>query len=153
MEIIKGHGSFVIGWQPRQVNEMNAIFKGAAGFVIGYLFFMLPTYVLPYFGSNSAIVGAIGDAVGRGFTPQFWLHAWCLIMMVMVNSIRGKNIGKGWLLVLPVLAGFFSVPGLNLILLVSNVMHLLALVLGAIGSAAVVGDTETPSPQIGRAHV
>ena len=147
MEIIKGHGSFVIGWQPRQVNEMNAIFKGAAGFVIGYLFFMLPTYVLPYFGSNSAIVGAIGAAVGRGFTPQFWLHAWCLIMLVLVSSIRGKNIGKGWLLVLPVLAGFFDlVPVLNLIPLVPTVMHLLALVLGAIGSAAVAGDTETPSP-------
>lgn len=122
---------------------MNAIFKGAVGFVIGYLIFMLPTYVLPYFGSNSAIVGAIGAAVGRGFTPQFWLHAWCLSMLVLVTSIRGKNIGKGWLLIFPVLAGIFDlVPVLNLIPLVPTVMHLLALVLGSMGSAAVISDAE-----------
>ena len=42
---------------------MNAIFRGAFGFVVGYLVFMLPTYVLPYLGSNSAIVGAVGVAV------------------------------------------------------------------------------------------
>jgi hypothetical protein len=122
---------------------VNAIFRGAFGFVVGYLVFMLPTYVLPYFGSNSAIVGAIGAVVGRGFTPQFWLHAWCLGMLVLVTSIRGKHIGKGWLLIFPVLASFFDlVPGVNLIPLVPTVMHLLALILGAVGSSAAATNTE-----------
>ena len=131
---------------------MNAIFRGALGFVVGYLVFMLPTYVLPYLGSNSAILGAVGVAVGRGFTPQFWLHAWCLGMLVLVTSIRGRNIGKGWLLIFPVLAGFFDlVPVLNLIPLVPTVMHLLALVLGAMGSAAVLSDAENANAPVGKA--
>lgn len=122
---------------------MNAIFKGAVGFVVGYLVLMVPTYVLPYLGSNSAMVGAIGAMIGRGFTPQFWLHSWCLVMLVLVTSIRARNIGKGWLMIFPVTAGFFDlVPGLSLIPLVPTVMHLLALVLGAMGSAAVLADTE-----------
>lgn len=122
---------------------MNAIFKGAVGFVVGYLVFMVPTYVLPYLGSNSAIVGAIGAAFGHSFTPQFWLHSWCLVMLVLVTSIRARNIGKSWLMIFPVTAGFFDlVPGLSLIPLVPTVMHLIALVLGAKGSAAVLGDTE-----------
>lgn len=131
---------------------MNAMFRGAFGFVVGYLVFMLPTYVLPYFGSNSAIVGAIGAAIGRGLTPQFWLHAWCLGMLVLVTSIRGKHIGKGWLLIFPVLAGFFDlVPVLNLIPLVPTVMHLLALILGAMGSAAVLGDAENLNAPVEKA--
>ena len=130
---------------------MNTIFRGAVGFVVGYLVFMLPTYVLPYLGSNSAIVGAVGVAVGRGLTPQFWLHAWCLGMLVLVTSIRGRYIGKGWLLIFPVLAGFFDlVPVLNLIPLVPTVMHLLALVLGAKGSAAVLSDHENANELVGK---
>lgn len=113
------------------------------GFVVGYLIFMVPTYVLPYIGSNSAIVGAIGAAFGHSFTPQFWLHLWCLVMLVLVTSIRARNIGKSWLMIFPVTAGFFDlVPGLSMIPLVPTVMHLLALILGAKGSAAVLGDTE-----------
>ena len=131
---------------------MNAIFRGALGFVVGYLVFMLPTYVLPYLGSNSAILGAVGVAVGRGFTPQFWLHAWCLGMLVLVTSIRGRYIGKGWVVIFPVLAGFFDlVPVLNLIPLVPTVMHLLALVLGAMGSAAVLSDAENTNALVGKA--
>ncbi len=119
------------------------MFKGAVGFVISYLVFMVPTYLLPYFGSNSAIVGAIGAAMGRGFTPMFWLHAWCLVMLVLVTSVRAKNIGKGWLLIFPVLASLFDlVPVLNLIPLVPTVMHLLALVLGAMGTAVVLNNAE-----------
>lgn len=40
-------------------------------YVAGYFALMVPTYVLPYFGSNSIIVNSIGAAVGRGMTP-FW---------------------------------------------------------------------------------
>jgi hypothetical protein len=44
----------------------NALF-----YTVGYLGLMVPTYVLPYFGSNSIIVNGIGAAVGRRMTP-FW---------------------------------------------------------------------------------
>ncbi len=125
---------------------MRAIFKESVGFVIGYLILMAPTYFLPYLGSNSAIVGAVGVAVGRGFTPQFWLHLWCLIMLVLVTSIRAKNVGKGWITIFPGLAVFFDlVPVLNLIPLVPTVLHLFALVLGAKGgvpSAAIVATDD-----------
>ena len=128
---------------------MNAIFKGAVGFVVGYLVFMVPTYVLPYLGSNSAIVGTIGAAFGRGPTPQFWLHFWCLVMLVLVTSIRAKNIGKGWLTIFPALAVFFDmVPVLNLIPLVPTVMHLFALVFGAKGGDAVSADPETENTPV-----
>ena len=125
---------------------MNTFFKGAVGFVVAYLVLIVPTYVLPYSGSNSAIVGTISAAAGRGATPQFWLHAWCMSMLVLVTSIRGKAIGKSWLLIFPMLAGFFDLmPGLNFIPLVPTVMHLFALVLGAIGAGTAYAKVDAIS--------
>lgn len=124
---------------------MNAIFKGAVGFVLAYLALMVPTYILLYFGSTSAIVGSLGAALGHRTTPQFWMHTWCLVLMVLATSIRGKYIGKRWLVIFPVLAGFFDlVPSLSVIPLVPTVMHLLALMLATNGAANAVpsGDAD-----------
>lgn len=135
---------------------MNTIVKGAVGFVVAYLALMVPTYILPYFGSNSAIAGAIGAAIGHRTTPQFWMHVWCLVLLVLVTSIRGRNIGKNWLLIYPVLAGVFDlVPGLNVIPLVPTVMHLFALLLGAKGTAtasAKVDDVDIGNPWDANPH-
>lgn len=104
-------------------------------YVVGYLALMAPTYVLPYFGSNSIIANSIGAAVGRGMTPFWWFHAWALVMLVLMAFVRGKRIGKPYLLVFPIIAAAFDMtPGLTLVPFVPTVMHLLALVLGAMGN-------------------
>lgn len=40
-------------------------------FVLVYLVFVTPTYILPYFGSNSALANVTGAAMGLGVLPQF----------------------------------------------------------------------------------
>ena len=116
-------------------------------YVIGYLALMIPTYVLPYFGSNSIIANGVGALVGRGMTPFWWLHAWALVMLALIAFARGRHTGKPYLLVFPIIAAAFDmVPFLNWIPLVPTVMHLLALVLGAIGAvhAGEPGETHKP---------
>ena len=125
----------------------NALF-----YIVCYLALMLPTYVLPYFGSNSIIVNSIGAAVGRGMTPFWWLHVWALVMLVLIAYARGKHFSKPYIVVFPVIAAVFDmVPGLSLVAFVPTVMHLVALVLGAIGSApqsvaAIDGTDDTQKP-------
>jgi hypothetical protein len=117
-------------------------------YVIGYLALMIPTYVLPYFGSNSIIANGVGALVGRGMTPFWWLHAWALAMLILISFVRGKHIGKSYLFVFPVMAAAFDmVPFLNWIPLIPTVMHLLALVLGVIGAvqASTSGETHNPA--------
>ena len=97
---------------------------------------MLPTYVLPYFGSNSVAMGVIGAAVGLGMTPMWWVHVWCLTMLALIASIRGKTNGKSYLLIFPTIGGLFDItPLLSIIPLVPTVMHLIAIVLGCIGQS------------------
>lgn len=106
----------------------------AVVFVILYLLFMLPTYYLPYLGSNSAVVGAVGATAEAGITPAFWLHLGALIVLCVVTWFRGVLVDKKWLIIFPVLATVFDLaPGLSLIPLIPTVMHLLAIILGVVG--------------------
>lgn len=112
-------------------------------FVITYLLFMLPTYFLPFLGSNSTALNTLGVAADAGVSPLFWLHLGSLGILIVITWFRGVLIGKTWLVVFPFLAAFFDLmPGLNWIPFVPTVMHLLAVILGAIGAQAVV-----PAPQ------
>lgn len=116
-------------------------------FVCTYLVLMIPTYVLPYFGSNSALINGVGSLIGRGMTPQWWMHAWSLVMLMVVASVRGKLINKRFLLVFPLVAAAFDmVPGLNWVPMVPTVMHLVAIILGAMGVVA-VADVGTHDSQ------
>jgi hypothetical protein len=122
-------------------------------YIFGYLTLMVPTYVLPYFGSNSTIVNGLGAAVGRGMTPFWWLHVWALVMLVLMAFARGKHLGKTYIVVFPVIAAAFDmVPGLSLVPFVPTVMHLVALALGAMGHVPTnveagggAGDVPKPS--------
>ena len=126
---------------------MYSLFSSAWGFALGYLCLMIPTYILPYFGSNSVIVGAIGAVVGRGLTPQWWMHAWCLVMLVLMASVRGKSNGRTYLMVFPIIGGLFDLtPFLSFIPFVPTVMHLCALVLGFISRAT---ETQTATDEAG----
>ncbi len=105
-------------------------------YVAGYLALMVPTYVLPYFGSNSIIANGIGAAVGRGMTPFWWLHVWALVMLALMAFSRGRHISKTFIVVFPITATVFDMtPGLSLMPFVPTAMHLIALGLGAIGHA------------------
>ena len=112
-------------------------------FVITYLLFMLPTYLLPYFGSNSAALNTLGVAADAGMNPLFWLHLGSLGVLVLITWFRGVLIDKKWLVIFPILAAFFDLmPGLNWIPLVPTVMHLCAIIIGAIGARATVPAAE-----------
>lgn len=105
-------------------------------FVIAYIVLMLPTYGLPYLGSNSAIAGVISAAAGWGPSFAWWAHMWCLTMLVLLCWMRGQFIGKNYLPVFPFLAAIFDmVPGLNLIPLIPTVLHIVAIIIGVKNTA------------------
>ena len=112
-------------------------------FVIAYIIFMLPTYFLPYVGSNSTILQGV-DAVGGGkhLNFAFWLHFGSMLILCFLCWIRGAYIGKGHLIIFPILAVVFDfVPGLSAIPLIPTVMHLLAIIMGVVGAKAVTATT------------
>jgi len=118
-------------------------------FVLLYILFMLPTYYLPYVGSNSAVLGALGQAGAAasdanpllGINPAFWLHLGSLVVLTILAWFRGAAIGKVWLVIFPILAAIFDLsPGINLIPLIPTVMHLLAIILGVAGAPALAAQ-------------
>ena len=120
---------------------MSTFLSNPAAFVAVYLALMLPTYVLPYFGSNSVISQLLGAALatGAGVPPLgfvfFLLHASCLIALMYCTYQRALTGGKVWLVVFPTLAAVFDLmPILSWIPLVPTVMHLLAIILSVAGA-------------------
>lgn len=117
------------------------IFRNTAVFVIVYLLGMLPTYILPYFGSNSLFINAVAAAVGYGLSPQTWAHLWSLAFLISITWARGPFAGRGYLVIFPVLAAAFDmIPFLSMIPFVPTVMHILAIVLGAIVKTSAAED-------------
>jgi hypothetical protein len=127
---------------------MSTLLKNTVFYVIGYLLLMTPTYILPYFGSNSLIANGLGAALGHGPMPQWWLHLWALVMLVLLGHVRGQLVGKRYLIVFPLVAAVFDmVPGLSIIPMVPTVMHALAVILGAINPVLVnpaLADDDAP---------
>jgi hypothetical protein len=113
-------------------------------FVTIYILFMLPTYYLPYLGSNSTAVNALGAAAGAGLNPAFYLHLGALLVLVVITWLRGTFIKKKWLVIFPILASVFDLaPGFSMIPLIPTAMHLLAIILGVVGVSAV----SAPQPE------
>jgi len=124
---------------------MPRILGSTLGFLASYLVLMIPTYVLPFMGSNSSFVNVASAIMGRGPTPMWWMHFWCLFMLILIGHVRGRLIGKAYLLAFPIIALVFDLtPGLSFIPLVSTVMHLLCLILGAMGSVLEAADGVAP---------
>lgn len=123
------------------------LLKNAAGFAICYLLFLIPTYILPYLGSNSTVMQGIGIAgqaagvQGSGgalINAMFFLHLGCLIALCVITWIRGSAEIIKWILAFPVLAAAFDLmPGLSLIPLVPTTFHTLALIFGMRGQPKV----------------
>lgn len=107
------------------------IARSTPAYVVAYLVLMVPTYILPYFGSNSTLVNAFSAALGMGPTPQWWAHLWCLTMLAVLGWLRGNAIGKAFLPVFPVLAAVFDLtPGLSAIPLIPTLLHLAGIIVG-----------------------
>lgn len=110
------------------------IIRNSVGYTGAYLLLMTPTYVLPYFGSNSAILNSLSTAAGVGPTPQWWLHFWCIAMLIILTWMRGVTIQKSFLTLFPLVAGFFDlVPVLSSIPLVPTIFHIIGLIMCSVG--------------------
>jgi hypothetical protein len=97
-------------------------------FFVFYLLLAIPTYILPYFGSNSLIVHSFVSAAGAS-NPFFWLHVFCVTGLVVITWWRGFVIKSSWIAVFPFFAGIFDlVPGFTLFFLLPTLMHVLAIV-------------------------
>lgn len=117
------------------------IFKAGPVFFIVYCVLALPTYMLPYVGSNSAAVNVVmAGAADVGALPAYWWHLFFLSALAALAWIRGGFIGREWLAALTVLAGIFDMtPGLNWIPLAPTGFHVATLIVGVNRPA-----TETP---------
>lgn len=116
---------------------MKKIFGNTAVFVVLYLLFMIPTYVLPFLGSNSSMINTLGVAQEGMMNPSFWLHLTALVVLVVLTWFRGANVAKTWLIIFPILALVFDLaPVLSSIPMIPSVMHLLAIILGVVGGNA-----------------
>jgi hypothetical protein len=108
-----------------------------------YVLLMLPTYFLPYLGSNSVVLGTASVAVGRGVYLPFLLHLGFLSALVGLALIRGIRVRRQWLTVFPALALVFDLtPGLNWIPMIPTTMHLLAMIIGVIGGSPMTPPTD-----------
>ena len=109
------------------------LLRNSVVYVVAYLILMIPTYILPYFGSNSALIGAASiGAVGSTF-PTFWYHATIIYVLIMLAWGRGYYVAGRWLWIFPTIAFAFDLlPVLNWVPLVPTAMHLCALILGVI---------------------
>jgi hypothetical protein len=110
---------------------MQKIFRQTFFFVVGYSILMSPTYVLPWLGSNSAVLNVAGAIVGHGMTPQWWVHSWSLVMLILMAWVRGEFICKKYLPAFPFLAAVFDMtPGLSMIPLIPSALHLTTIIIG-----------------------
>lgn len=110
-------------------------FANGIVFVVVYLIFMIPTYLLPYLGSNSAVVTGLGVAAEQGMSPQQIMHLASLAVLIGVTWLRGSYVKKNWLIILPIIAAVFDMmPGLNLVPFVPTVMHVFVLIKGIASS-------------------
>ena len=112
-------------------NDMKFLGNGVV-FAIVYIIFMIPTYILPYLGSNSSLINAGTTAAGMGLSPAAICHLLSLLVLVVITWFRGAYVNQQWLVILPIIASLFDmVPGLSIVPFVPTVMHVFALVKGA----------------------
>jgi hypothetical protein len=124
---------------------MNKFSQSPIFFITAYVPFLVMTYVLPYFGSNSLVAAAITESVkslpkGPGLNivihePAIWpytlLHIVCLAALVGLSFYRGQAIQKTWLWLVPLIAAAFDLtPVLSSIPFVPTFFHLITLATG-----------------------
>ena len=80
--------------------------KSTSIFVTAYIICMIPTYILPYFGSNSAVIN--GVAAAHIINPWMIIHLAFLASLIAMTWSRGKALDKSWLVIFPILATAFD---------------------------------------------
>jgi hypothetical protein len=111
------------------------LMRSTVVFVGSYLLCMLPTYYLPYLGSNSTLVQGMSAAVNGRTMGSFWIHLAFSAALIGIAFCRAPHINKQWLPSIPVMAAFFDLtPGLSSIPLVPTGIHVMAVVFGASGT-------------------
>ena len=120
------------------------MFKKTGVFVTFYLLGMIPTYILPYMGSNSAALQAAGVAAEEGMLGgAFLIHLACLLFLICITWIRSGAESVRWIVTFPILAAVFDmVPVFSLIPFAPTVFHIVAIVLGARGRPVVAVHNE-----------
>jgi hypothetical protein len=122
--------------EPNGRGLVMGVVGSTVGFALLYVALMVPTYILPYSGSNSAFVGVLGVAIGKGLMPQTWAHLWSLALVIVIAWMRGATIGKGFLPAISFCAALFDMtPVLNVIPLVPTVLHVVTLAIGVSGKS------------------
>lgn len=123
------------------MEELRRILASGPSFVGLYLILMIPTYVLPYFGSNSLVANtalAAADAASSevsGLNLLLFVHLACLGGLALLAWLRGSLVGKTWIVALPIIAAVFDiVPGLSMIPFVPTVLHITAIIVGVSGT-------------------
>ena len=125
------------------------IARNTVAFVVAYLVLMVPTYILPYFGSNSTLVNGLSAGLGMGPTPQWWAHVWCLSMLMVLAWLRGSAVAKGFLPIFPVLAAVFDMtPGLSVIPLIPTFLHVGGMILGTMGVATTATEASAGNVEL-----
>jgi hypothetical protein len=133
---------------PPVVQTFTAPSGKGAKFFIAYFLAMVPTYILPYFGSNSMVIGGISAGAGGGLPPLYIWHITFFAVLVSLAFVRGIRIQRGWLITFPIVAGFFDlVAGFNWIPFIPTVMHFAALYVGASKDAVPGFDRDSVLPR------
>ncbi len=119
------------------MEQLKKILASGPSYVGLYVLFMIPTYILPYLGSNSFVANATLAAVdtaaggGNGLNLLLFVHLACLGALALMAWLRGSEIGKVWIVTFPIIAAVFDIlPGLSLIPLVPTVLHICAIITG-----------------------
>lgn len=117
---------------PSPVQNLAQMPSGlGARFFIAYAVTLIPTYVLPYFGSNSLLVNGLASGAG-GMPVQFWWHISCYAVLMFLAFIRGARISRLWLVTFPLLSAIFDLmPVINNIPLAPTVFNIAALYIGS----------------------
>jgi hypothetical protein len=128
------------------MDQFKRFAQSGGSYFVTYTLLVLPTYILPYVGSNSLLAQGVSaeyaNATGKsGILIYFLLHLSCLVLLALLARLRGNHIGKGWIVALPIIAAIFDmVPGFSLIPLVPTFLHIGAIVMGVSGKP--VGETK-----------
>ena len=113
------------------MQNLLRIIANAGVFVFLYIIFMMPTYILPYMGSNSSVINGLAQITKEGLNPSFLLHLGAFGVLIFLTFLRGVVINHKWIVIFPILAMVFDFfPLLNNIPLIPTLMHLLAIIIG-----------------------
>ncbi len=109
---------------------MNAVI-----YVLLYVLCMIPIYLLPFLSSYSALFLLTVVSRTGSLNILFLIRVAALVIMFILALARGSRTRRPWIAIFPILAAIFDlVPALNRTPIIPTLMHLCAIIIGAIGA-------------------